>query len=317
MSPLVSICMPTYNAARWIRDAIDSALAQTWEDFELIISDNASTDSTLKIARSYSDPRIRVVPSARNVGFVLNHNRLVKLSAGSYIKFLHADDALAPTCVEQMVRLALEDERIGLVFAPRETVIYDQSGKEWARMISRKHEQFGQLDRINEGRPLFLEILFAGLAENWIGEPSTVLVARTAFERCGLFNPFMRQTMDLEAWLRVLLRYRVGFVDESLCLYRSHQQSVTAADHAVNRGWLDRLWLLEGLVDDAALGPWRTYVFHLRRKALREALVKQMRRMAKAQFTPELTTYLRFRALPAAERRLKLHEPLDPVPLPG
>jgi glycosyltransferase involved in cell wall biosynthesis len=317
MHPLVSICMPTYNAARWIKDAIDSALAQTWEDFELIVSDNLSTDSTLKIARSYSDPRIRVVPSARNVGFVLNHNRLLKLSAGRYIKFLHADDVLAPTCVEQMARLALEDDRIGLVFAPRETVIYDESGNEWARMISRKHERLGQLDRINDGRPLFLEILFAGIAENWIGEPSTVLLAREAFERCGLFNPFIRQTMDLEAWLRVLLRYRVGFVDESLCLYRSHQQSVTAADHAVNRGWLDRLWLLEGLVDDAALGPWRTYVFHLRRKAFREALVGQMRRVAKGQFTPELTTYLRFRALPADERRLKLHEPLDPVPLSG
>ena len=138
--PLVSICVPTYNSSAWLRETIESALGQSFTDFELVISDNASADSTLEILHSYRDSRIRLEPSERNIGLTLNHNRLIRLSKGRYVKFLHADDALAPTCLEEMVALALEDDRIGLVFAPRENVIYDENGNEWLRTITRDHE---------------------------------------------------------------------------------------------------------------------------------------------------------------------------------
>src|SRR5207247_9187673 len=94
--PLVSICMPAYNASRWIGDAIQSALSQTWSNVELVISDNASLDSTLAIARSYSDPRIRVEANPANIGAIRNENRVLGLARGEYVKFLHADDLLAP-----------------------------------------------------------------------------------------------------------------------------------------------------------------------------------------------------------------------------
>jgi glycosyltransferase involved in cell wall biosynthesis len=308
--------MPAYNASRWIGAAIDSALAQTWQDFELVISDNASTDGTLEVALSYSDPRIRVVPSERNVGFVPNHNRLIRLSRGRYIKFLHADDALAPTCVQEMVQLALEDERIGLVFAPREVIVYDENDREWTRMTSWSHEHFGSLDRLNEGRVLFRELLLAGVEENWVGEPSAVLLARACFERCGLFNCHLRQIMDLEMWMRTMLRYRIGFVERPLCIYRLHGASVTAADQTRNRGWLDQLWLFESLLAEEDLGPLRTNVFYLRRKALRRALRMQIRRLAKGHFTDELPRYLRFRSLPEEHRLAQLHERLWTINAP-
>ena len=306
--------MPTYNAERWIRAAIDSALEQTWTDFELVISDNASTDGTLGIARSYADPRIRIEPSARNFGLVSNHNRVVALASGRFIKFLHADDVLTPTCIEEMVGLALEDDRVGLVFAPRENVIYDEHGLEWARMTTHDHTHLGPPERINDGRVLFLPLLLDGLEHNWIGEPSAVLVSREALERCGAFNRYLRQMVDFELWLRVMLRYRVGFIEKPLCVYRMHQASVSAANQGRNRDWLDRLWLLESLLYEDGLGPFRTFVFHLRRKAIRRALRMQLRRAAKGQLTPELMDYLRFRSLPAEVRRARLRVELEPRP---
>jgi glycosyltransferase involved in cell wall biosynthesis len=315
--PLVSVCMPTYNAEGWIREAIDSALEQTWTDFEIVISDNASTDATLEIARSYADPRIRIESSARNMGLVFNHNRVVRVSAGRYIKFLHADDVLTPTCIEEMVGLALEDDRIGLVFAPRVNVIYDEHGHEWARMTTRDHEKLGPPDRNNDGHVLFLPLLLAGIEHNWIGEPSAVLVTREALETCGLFNRYLRQIVDLELWLRVMLRYRVGFLDTPMCLYRMHQASVTAHNHERNRDWLDRVWLFESLLYEDDLGPFRSIVFHLRRKAIRQAVRTQVRRVAKRQFTPELMDYFRFRSLPAETRRARLRDGLDSTAVPA
>ena len=312
MEPLVSICIPAYNASAWLREAIDSALSQTWQDFELIVSDNASTDDTLEIVRSYTDPRIRVVTSDRNVGHVENHDKLVRLSRGQYVKFLHADDALAPACVEDLLGPALEDEGVGLVFAPREVLIYDRSGAEWTRMKTKHHERFGRLDRVNEGRALFVQIIGQGIDDNWLGEPSAVLLSRAALQECGLFNRRIRESVDLELYLRVMLRYRIGYVDKVLCLHRQHDESVTAGDASLKRNWLDPLWLLEGLLADSALGPTYDTVFHLRRKALRRAFRSQAIRLMKRQFTNELITYLRFRALPTETRRNLLHGRLGP-----
>ena len=309
--PLVSVCMPAFNAERWIGEAIESALAQTWTDFELVVSDNASTDSTLEIVRSYDDDRIRVEPLELNIGLTQNHNRLIRLSTGRYVKFLHADDVLAPTCVEEMVGLALEDDGIGLVFAPRENVVYDAQGNEWTRVTSRDHERLGPPDRINDGRALFLPLLLDEFQHNWVGEPSAVLISREALRSCGLFNRYLQQTIDLELWLRVMLRFRVGFIDKPLCLYRMHQQSMTAAYRAEDRFWLDQLWLLEGLVDDEGLGPFRDFVERLRQDTLRRAKRRQVRRLARGRLTPSLSPYLRLRSQPVQTRRTVLHERLE------
>jgi len=298
--PLVSICVPAYNAERWIAEAIESALAQTWQSFELVIADNASTDSTLEIARSYSDPRIQVVSSPENTGLVRNHNHVIRLSTGTYIKFLHADDRLAPDCVEEMVGLAREDERIGLVFAPREVLTEGAEGLEWARHYSRLHECFSSLLRINEGRVLFMQLVDAGIQENWVGEPSAVLLTRHALERSGLFNAHLHQIPDLELWMRIMLTHRVGFVDRPLSVYRHHRESETFANARVSRDWLDGLWLLEGLLGDEAIGAAEKTVERLRRKALRRALRSQLGRLARRQLHGGLSAYFKYRALAVA-----------------
>jgi glycosyltransferase involved in cell wall biosynthesis len=301
--PLVSICVPAYNAERWIGAALESALAQTYSNFELVVSDNSSTDATAEVARQFSDPRLRVETATRTTSAAANHNRAVRLSRGEFVKFLHADDLLLPECVEEMVALALEDTRIGLVFAPREVLLEGASDPEWAEKFARPHEQFEGLERINDGRRLFGQLLDAGFEENWIGEPSAVLVRRETLDRVGLFNERIFQITDLELWARIAIDHRVGFVDRILSVYRHHGQSGTASNALVQRDWLDIVWLFEGLLEIPSLtSDERRRLLRLRRVAFRRALRAQAGRVVHRRWTAELPAYLAYRARATGDR---------------
>jgi glycosyltransferase involved in cell wall biosynthesis len=103
--PKVSIGLPVYNGARYLREAIDSILAQTFKDFELIICDNASTDETPEICAEYAarDPRIRYYRQPRNIGATANFNHTFELARGVCFKWAAHDDVLAPTYLEKCV----------------------------------------------------------------------------------------------------------------------------------------------------------------------------------------------------------------------
>src|SRR3954451_22355927 len=100
--PLVSVCLPVYNGEAWVGKAVESALAQTYENLEIVVSDNASTDGTAAVVRSFDDPRVRLSTAAERVTMSGNHNRAVGLARGGLLKFLHADDSLVPECVAEM-----------------------------------------------------------------------------------------------------------------------------------------------------------------------------------------------------------------------
>ena len=112
MEPLVSICIPTHQGSRWIRDSIASALAQDYARVEVVVSDDHSTDGTAETAEAVPDERVRVVRSDRRLGMARNWNRSVQLARGDYIKFLMQDDLLDPTCVSRMATV-LTAEPIG------------------------------------------------------------------------------------------------------------------------------------------------------------------------------------------------------------
>jgi glycosyltransferase involved in cell wall biosynthesis len=313
--PLVSVCMPAYNAALWIGEAIDSVLAQTYGELELVVSDNASTDDTAAIVRSYDDPRIRLETTAELIPPVDNHNRSVSLSRGSFVKFLHADDLLMPTCLEEMMAVALEDERIGLVFAPREILLDDPEDAEnlaWRKEHERLSDHFASLERRNEGRALFREILGSGIESNWIGEPSAVMASRACLDRVGLFDVRLRQIADLDLWLRIMLFYDVGYLSHPLSAYRHHAQSVTATNARLGRDWLDRLWLLESLAAEPSLsGEERASVARLRNAALRQAVRSQARHLAGRRFwsVGDLAAYGGYRTRALVTRRPRPRPP--------
>jgi glycosyltransferase involved in cell wall biosynthesis len=253
--PLVTVCIPTYNRARWIREAVESALAQTYQNLEVLVVDDASSDDTESVVRALDDPRVRFVANERNLGMVGNHNRTLQLADGPLIKFLHADDVLAPECVERMVERALRSDRVGLVFGPRRVELDGPAQPDdlaWLAQYGTLHEPLGPLEPVNAGRPLFERWLRGILrergTENWLGEPSAVLLRRSALERVGLFNERLSMLIEVELWLRIVFFFDVGFVDAALSTYRHHSSSATSDLAQSGRSWLDRLWLLEGLL---------------------------------------------------------------------
>lgn len=109
--PRVSVGMPIYNGERFLKAAIESILAQTLTDFELIISDNGSTDQTQEICQAYAtkDQRIRYYRSAQNFGASWNHNRVFELSTSEYFKWAACDDICKPEYLEQCVEILVDD----------------------------------------------------------------------------------------------------------------------------------------------------------------------------------------------------------------
>ena len=128
-TPLVSIGLPVYNGERFLRQALDSILAQTFTDFELIISDNASTDATRAICAEYAarDPRLRYVRNERNMGASYNYNRVTELSVGKYIRHAAYDDILAPTNIERCVEIMEADDGIALCYPQMSRI--DEEGR--------------------------------------------------------------------------------------------------------------------------------------------------------------------------------------------
>jgi len=99
----VSVCIPTYNYGRFLGQAIESVLAQTWGDFELVVCDNASTDDTQAVIGSFRDERIRSHRNDTNIGLFGNFSRCLELAQGELVKFVCSDDWLAPTYLERTV----------------------------------------------------------------------------------------------------------------------------------------------------------------------------------------------------------------------
>jgi glycosyltransferase involved in cell wall biosynthesis len=139
-APSVSIGLPVYNGVDFLRESIQSLLAQTWPDFELIISDNASTDGTQAVCAEFAarDPRIRYDRLASNIGGVANHNRVARMARGRYFMWASSDDQWHPDYLRRAVEILETD--------PAVVVAYAQNG-----MINERGKQLGV---IQPGSPL-------------------------------------------------------------------------------------------------------------------------------------------------------------------
>lgn len=134
-APCVSIGMPVYNGEEYLGEAIESLLTQTFSDFELIISDNASTDRTADICRAYAarDPRVRYVRNGTNLGAARNYNQVVELARGKYFKWASHDDVCAPQLLERCVAVLEREPAVVLCYA--RTQFIDEEGQ-----VIEKHE---------------------------------------------------------------------------------------------------------------------------------------------------------------------------------
>jgi len=128
--PKVSIGLPVYNGEKFLEDAIDSILAQNFTDFELIITDNASTDQTENICKSYAakDKRVRYIRNVKNLGLAKNFQLSYEQSSGKYFKWAAHDDTIAPDYLEKCVNILEKDESVVLCYS--KTILIDTDGNE-------------------------------------------------------------------------------------------------------------------------------------------------------------------------------------------
>lgn len=209
----VSVCIPTYRGATHIRAAVDSVLAQTFTDFELLIVDDNSPDDTFAIASSYRDARVRCLSNPRNLGPQDNWNRCLAEAKGRYFKLLPQDDVLAPSCLQREVEVLETDERqqIALVFCAR-TIVDARSRPVLVR------RPFGRKGRRLTADAIFRRCLRRGT--NVIGEPGGVLFRRALVDTVGPFDAAFGYVVDLDYWLRLLAHGDGYYIPEALVSFR-------------------------------------------------------------------------------------------------
>ncbi len=211
--PLVSVCIPAYNGANFLGAAIQSVLNQDLTDFELIISDDNSTDHTAEIVAQFQDKRIRYIRNSVNLGPEGNWNKCLELAQGKYFKLLPHDDILAATCLSRQTEVLEKDsdQSIALVFCARQ--IIDHNDK---IITTRKYSK--ALQGWVAGHDLIKQCICAGT--NLLGEPGALLFRRSLALTVGPFDGSISYIIDLDYWFR-LLRHGHGFyLDQPLASFR-------------------------------------------------------------------------------------------------
>ena len=214
MSPRVTVLMTVYNGVSFLRDAIESVLGQTFDDFEFLIIDDASTDESVQLIRSYDDARIRLVLNSPNIGQAASLNKGLEHALGEYVARLDQDDACLPGRLEAQVKLL--DERADVAIVGTWLYAIDSRGRKIRRWCPRI-DNFGA----------YLGTLALGLCPMW--HPSVMYRRKTILEFGG-YDPAFAPADDYDLWTKVArARLNGAIVPEFLNLQRVHggRQSIT------------------------------------------------------------------------------------------
>jgi glycosyltransferase involved in cell wall biosynthesis len=232
MHGLISICIPVYNGEEYLRECLNSALAQTYPGIEIIIVDDGSTDDSAVILKKYSekDSRIKIFRNTVNMGLVQNWNRCIGLASGEWIKFLFQDDIMEENCIERFVDyISTTGEKIPVLVSKRK-YFSDKplSERENAYYKSRS----AALDKLSTAKGIIspAAISNAGiknLALNFIGEPTVLMFRKSVTEELGFFNDALDQICDLEFVLRIACMHGLAYIPYELTRFRIHENSTT------------------------------------------------------------------------------------------
>lgn len=204
--PRVSVIIPSYNRAELVVETIKSVLAQSFEDLEIVLVDDGSTDDTREAVSKLSGP-VRYIYQ-ENMGRSRARNEGFKASTGEYVCFLDSDDLFIKEKLEQQVELLQTREDLGFVYCDYSFI--DQA----ARPLDKPS--------IYSSHPLRRRSIFRHLLYFDFIPPSTVLARRECVEAVGLFDPVLEPTEDFDWLLRMSKRYEADYVSEPMCLIRAH-----------------------------------------------------------------------------------------------
>jgi len=235
---LVSIVIPCYNQAGFLGKAIESVLAQTYGQIEIVVIDDGSTDSTVAVAKRYE--RVRCI-SQPNRGQGAARNEGLKHATGQYIVFLDSDDRLLPPALEIGVRYLAS--RPDCAFVAGRCVYIGPDG-------ARRHTTYRPLVRRNH----YLNLLIG----NYIWMPGTVLFRTTVVRRVGGFKTTVSGAEDYDLYLRIARTHRIWCHDQVIAEYRQHDTSTSRKPMLMMRSLLDvmrgqRAWVEGDMLAQRAL----------------------------------------------------------------
>lgn len=213
--PILSIVIPAYNVAAYIEDAIESALAQTLRDIEVIVVNDGSTDHTgeviERVVDRHMDPRLKVLNRA-NGGLAAARNTGVVMAAGRYIGFLDGDDVWLPHKAQLQVSLMEMNPHIGICFSQ-------------SRYMLENGVLTDNLLRADKLTPSFHDMI----RRNHVGNGSAPIVRAACFQQAGRFNEALKSCEDYEMWCRILwlTEYCAVGIDQALTLYRIRDTSLS------------------------------------------------------------------------------------------
>ena len=211
---LVSVVIPTYNRAAMVTDAIDSALGQTYNEVEVIVVDDGSTDGTARVLESKYGSRVKVIRRENNSGTSSSVNSGIRASRGRWIRMLGSDDVMAPSALSEFVRATTRIEN------PEKCLFFSDG---WVVDRDNRNARIPIVSSKYNGSDKMRAAARAALGSGFLFAP------RSAFERCGYLREDLRTSEDLEWLLRMLLVHNFQFhvVNTLLLEYMQHGGSTT------------------------------------------------------------------------------------------
>jgi len=211
--PLVSICVPTYNSAKYLKECLDSIVKQTYLNKEIIVSDNASTDETEKIVKEYVEKyKVKYYRNDKNIGAEANFTRCVELATGKFIAIFHADDLYLPDIIQKQVQIFQENPSIGAVFTRASFI--NNLGKiigESNLPVELRNKKIYHFSEI------FLSIL---CSLNFLVCPSAVVRGEIYKELVPFNEKKFGTSANLDMWLIILEKYPIAISKEKLMNHR-------------------------------------------------------------------------------------------------
>lgn len=261
--PRVSLCIPAYQAERYLRETLDSCLAQDYPDFEVVVVDNNSSDGTREILETVKDERVRVIRNETTLPVVENWNLAVRMSRGEFVKVVCADDILDPDCVAAQSAILGDSPDVALVSSRIDFI--DAEGQ-----LLRRARGLGGIVGRQSGERVVRQLVRTGSYP--VGPAVAVMFRREDFDRTGGFGGDLVLTNDIDLWVRLLrcgdffgvaktlgaLRFTIGSLTSSMSM-RSQlaQRSEFVRRLAADPGW-------NVTVLDRVLGHFNRYDMQLR-----------------------------------------------------
>jgi glycosyltransferase involved in cell wall biosynthesis len=226
--PIVSVIIPAYNYAQYLKKAIDSVLAQTYREYEIIVVNDGSTDNSTEILNEYKG--LVYVISQANAGLSAARNSGLNIARGEYIAFLDADDYWYPNALSEMVAYLQKNKRKSLVAGS--WCVVDESGA-----IIKRPQNYNSQIRAEIGFDFYRALTFSDLFPI-----HALLIKRQCFETAGFFDTELKAMEDWDMWLRIAkCGYKAGLIDTPVACYRIHSGSMSLNIPRMERAFHDVL----------------------------------------------------------------------------